>query len=76
MTEQDSAITYYNDHFESHCCVSCGGTAALFAVPPDEYLAACSHCLVDRIGKPRGILQEVPDWVRILESEAHCELGY
>jgi hypothetical protein len=64
------------DHFESHWCAKCGNTGALYAIPPDELLIACSPCLVERIAELRRSESQLPDWVTNLEFEAKHEIAY
>lgn len=60
----------FNDHFESHWCVTCGGTGALYVIAPGDFVGACSRCLIDRIQKLRQRNADLPEWVSVLEHEA------
>ena len=65
----------FSDHFESHWCVACGGTGALYAIPPGEFVGACSRCLVERIENLRRDA-DLPEWVSVLEQEAKRQLTH
>jgi hypothetical protein len=65
----------FNDHFESHWCVACGGTGALYAIPPGEFVGACSRCLIERIENLRRRNANLPEWVSVLEQEAKRQVA-